>query len=793
MRFTRLAMAAAVIAALMSLVLPAAASAAGDIDAISFRDAQNGYIGGGFLEGAWSKVGFISVTRDGGATWSATKVAGTRIRGVAARPGGALAVSDFYNGVLAFSDATGDVARLGTGPTASSSPSFFGVHAFSSGRIAIVGETDVPEYAQLRSTTNQGATWSVDFEGPKYVSPNSSYDDPLTHAKLSAIDEAPDGSAAWAIGYELAPTESIPNYTVPGTFPARLAFKSVDGGQTWVRQTVLTTTTHRQPMYALTAVSATTAYAFGADRQYLKTTDGGTNWVLSTLPTNSPEPVTTMMAADSRGDTVVAVGQYGLTARSTDGGATWIYKDIPGAGTLRGVRMLTDTTWLAVGSNETILRTEDGGVTWQGTTTAVAPTVWITSPVAGFSLSGAPVTITGLSADAGVGVIGVEYRIARADGMSFDGVGWTATETWLPAKQVDGWDQWSASWTPDAATIASGQLVSISARATDGAGMVKTTLPVTSPDTASVSLLDGAPYTSARMSIANVSVRDAAFMRWKVDNGAFTAWRSVATTAAVDLGSSDGTKTVAFEFSPDGSLISAQASDSIVLDSLKPVVRFTSTALYYSATYGSVKPSGTSGDALSGLASTRMAIMRNGLSWDPLARVWMPGESWIPESATGSLSAWQYLWAVDPEIRSKSLTATVVVQSEDRAGNVTRATMTIAPKPKTYLTAPTSAYLPAKAVRGRTYYAQGYAKHAPVHASGYRYAGIVQAERRERQKDGTYRWIRRSAWYAPAYGNGLYRVKVALPYTGTWRVRVYHAEDAFGLSGVSAYRTIYVR
>lgn len=427
------------------------------------------------------------------------------------------------------------------------------------------------------------------------------------------------------------------------------------------------------------------------------------------------------------------VGHYqtGLTtyqrklSRSTNGGASWTTTTVAGSGPLRDVLMFSDSNWIAVGDNETILRTANGGVSWTGHTSLQRPQVSLTAPAQGDHLTAMPVSIAGTSTDVGVGVASVEYQVKRADGKSLDGAsGWATTDTWLQAQTSDGWRHWTANWTPDALTLSAGMSVEIRARATDALG---------------------------------------------------------ATSAAIQP---------------------IVMTNQSVVDTVAPTVTFTSPSAYFSKSVSQLRFVGTASDSVSGLSETRMSIMRSGRYWDHDNRSWTASETWIPASALGSSSAWAYTWLLDATTKNGTAVATVTVESEDRAGNVRRVTSIARPKTKPYLTYPAATYratstgplltgLPKYARYGKYYYAVGYAKHTPSHSVGVK-AGVLEAYRYEKQRNGTYKWIRRKTWTAPAYTLGRYRVRITLP-RGTWRLRIVHAEDAVALSGVSSMRTIYVR
>lgn len=657
MRFSRRILAPVMLALLCALSF-APIAGAGDIDAVSFRDAQHGYISGGFLPGTMeSPVGFVSVTADGGESWSARRVPNTRVVGVSATASGALAVGQNYGSVLEFSDATGVLGNLGS-PVLSGS--LFDIAELASGRIVAVGRTQsASKMAVIAVTANRGTSWAKSapngYEGPVYPAPNPYTYPPTTNASMAAVDESPD-SSAWAFGNEWAAGSS--GYV---TYKRRLAFRSVDGGATWEWKDV-PALTGQQPIAAVATLSSTTAFAFGEAGQYLKTVDGGVSWTQATLPVTA-----NILAADSRNNRIVVVGESGTIARSLDGGTVWESVGVFGAGTLRGVTMVSDTEWIAVGADETILRTTNSGASWTGSTYPIAPTLMMTSPSSGFAFrAGFPVTIGGSASDIGVGVISVEYRIRRADGKCLDqSGGWTLTDTWLVAQTTNNWSTWTASWWPDEP----GQMVTITARATDGVGTARLSSNVSgTPLAASVYLAGNAAFTTTTTVSAAAYCPSARSMRWKIGDGAYTAWLDYATTAPVTLTPSDGSKTVTFDFSadlPSGSATSiGQAADSIVLDTTAPVVSLVAPAGGYVLSASPLAIQGTSSDSGAGVSRVSVRIRRaDGTCWTGSA--W-GAETWLPVATTQG--PWTLSWMPLDELLASGQIVTIAARAEDNAG-----------------------------------------------------------------------------------------------------------------------------
>ncbi|TLM98293.1 MAG: hypothetical protein FDZ75_02670, partial [Actinobacteria bacterium] len=142
------------------------------------------------------------------------------------------------------------------------------------------------------------------------------------------------------------------------------------------------------------------------------------------------------------------------------------------------------------------------------------PSVALSAPGAGFSYNAASVTVSGTSSDSGSGVSSAQVRVRRADGRSWDGSAWVAGDAWLTAMTSDANATWSLTWTPDADVKASGQIVTISARATDAAGLVANATDVASGVLSgqSVTLAGGAATTSQTSVTAAVAATGATHM-----------------------------------------------------------------------------------------------------------------------------------------------------------------------------------------------------------------------------------------------------------------------------------------
>ncbi len=309
------------------------------------------------------------------------------------------------------------------------------------------------------------------------------------------------------------------------------------------------------------------------------------------------------------------------------------------------------------------------------TVPAVPPGVTLISPAQNFMLSTAPILISGGASDTGTGVNNVQVRVRRADGKCLTTLGtWSTSDVWLPTTSSDGYATWSRTWTPDAETLALGQIVTITAKSFDGAGMSATTGGVAStvPMSASVSLAGGAPFTTQRVVSAAISAAGATptKMRWSVDGAAPSGWVSYATSQSVDLGAGDGTKTVTFELSADGGTsVAAVASDSIVVHTSVPQVVLVTPADGFALTSGAVAIDASATDAGGSIQSVQVRVRRSsGTSWDGSS--WVAADTWLPASFNAATSTWNCAWTPDATVIAAGEIVSVVARAVDGAGLV---------------------------------------------------------------------------------------------------------------------------
>ena len=431
------------------------------ISSVSFSGASKGYIAGGINDG------FVSWTENGGATWRSTIMPKRYMVGVSATPGGGpvTALTTAYD--VMYKSTNGGVDWTAESPILSQSAVFQDLAYLAGGRRVAVGKLQPSDqYALIASSVNS-QPWRVDFRGPIYP-PDPVTGLQATYAALSAIDAAPGGNVAWAVGSDWTKTG------LKGPYDG-LIRKTADGGSSWTTQTAPAKT---PGLKCVAAVDATTAFIGQQSRILLRTVDGEKWTQITSVP--SASGITAVNAIDALdADHVLIVGNNGRMAWTKNASAatpTWVYTTTATTNMLLGAQMLDAKNWIVVGDNETILKTDDAGATWSGSKVAQAPSITRDAPTSTSSLDRATISVRGTSSDGiGVGVGLVQVRLHNKDGKYWNGKGWVTSDTWVSAERVDpanGWDSWKKTISLPSAPAAG--TLTMWVRATDGVEQQKT-------------------------------------------------------------------------------------------------------------------------------------------------------------------------------------------------------------------------------------------------------------------------------------------------------------------------------
>jgi putative cell wall-binding protein len=454
-----------VLAILALALAPATAWAAGPaltlpITAVSFPDATHGYLSG--YTGATSA---LSWTDNGGATWHASSITVPSIVAVAASADGSsiTAVPGTYDALYNSVD-NGRQWTPETSILSFSTESLTGVAYLDTRRVVVgySGEKDA-----LIASSVGSDPWGINVRVPVHL---DSFGDPLpSKTWFSAIDAAPGGNVAWAVGndstLDTAPFDSLIRLTT-------------DKGSTWATRTA----SSLGEITSVAAVDAQHAFIGRRSNSILRTTTGGAdpiNWQAIPITPNWPFSAAVNGIDALNADSVLAVGDGGHIAWSTNASAdspTWSVNTTATTNTLLGAKMIDANNWVVVGDHETILRTSNGGQTWTGSTAAAGPKVAITSPDSAHVLDATTISIEGTSSDGpGVGVYKVEVQLRNGLGQYWSGSAWTGTDqNWIQADSTDlahGYDAWHKSISIPSIASAGGSLT-IWARATDGLGTI---------------------------------------------------------------------------------------------------------------------------------------------------------------------------------------------------------------------------------------------------------------------------------------------------------------------------------
>ena len=685
------------------------ASAVSFLSAIEFADTQTGYMGGHF--GSNPRVGFLSVTRDGGATFQAVRVNNTSPSGVAvASVGTAYAASSGDDLVLRTTN--GGVTWETDSPVVGTSASFADI-ATAAGGVVAVGErtgTIDGDLATIYSSGSGSAPWLNRFTGPIYDWPFDLFgghptERPVTYASMNEVAMTPSGSTGWAFGGEWSsPTRSVNDWK------NLLIKKTTDGGVTWSDVTNPAGGLPTWGISAAVAVDETHAYAVGANNYLIKTTDGS-NWVRADLPKMDNTYVLTSAGGIDATDAnhIVVVGRSkrgtaypGTVEWTTDGGATWTPYFEDGLPALRAVSMITASKWIVIGEDETIGRTSDAGDTWTFTRQE-PPAVAMTSPTQGEVIAAPSVLVEGTASDAGAGVATVEVSVRRGDGQYWSGSTWVASETWNAASpSPTGWGSWTWNWALEPGQA--GQTYSVSSRATDAIGLtspvvVRTGINVaTPPDTTKPTVAVSAPASNALLTGTQTTIRgtagdvggsgvtgvevaiqrdDGKYWNGSAWSNPLVPWLPASTTDgwatwnhrwALELNQSGRTYTIKAQATDAGGNTQTVQSNDVTVDTrdtVAPVVSVFTPLSSATLAGTSVVITGAASDpGGTGVKSVSVAIQRSdGMYWNGIS--WQSSRAENVAAPINDWATWSWVWRFDPSVQDGSQTYTVIATATD--------------------------------------------------------------------------------------------------------------------------------
>ena len=202
-------------------------------------------------------------------------------------------------------------------------------------------------------------------------------------------------------------------------------------------------------------------------------------------------------------------------------------------------------------------------------TDTTPPTVSLSAPASGATVSGSAVTVSAAASD-NVGVAGVQFKLDGAnlgteDTTSPYSINWNTTSTANGSHTLTAVARDAASKT----TTSAARTVTVS-----------NTTPDTTPPIGSITINAGAAATKTTAVTLTLSATDASGvteMKFSNDNITYSAPIASATSASWTLTSGDGTKTVYAKFKDTaGNWSTAQISDTIVLDTPPPQLTITS-------------------------------------------------------------------------------------------------------------------------------------------------------------------------------------------------------------------------
>lgn len=473
-----------------------------------------------------------------------------------------------------------------------------------------------------------------------------------------------------------------------------------------------------------------------------KTTDGGQTWTKQTPPTISglnDFAITSVVAVNS--NVAFAAGNYRYVMKTTNGGTSWTGQALPTAifgGSPSGAKVLNDiaawdaNTVVAVGADGWIARTANGGATWTG----------VQMPEKRHLRSVAVITASNWIA---AGDNETVYR--TTDG----GANWTAVSAGAAAPTV--------SITAPAAgfSIAAGSPVSVAGTASDlGVGVAG----------------------------AEVSIR-------RADGRYFDGSSWVTSERWLTAASSNGGRNWTYAWTPDSTTVAggqvwirARAMDGlrnyatpkeVASTNVRKATGFTSLGYRKTPAYG--EASYLSGVLVSGtqkLSGRNVTLQR--LS-NRTSGTWVNVGTPKPTNSTG------YVRFDIPAGKSGyNYTKTVYrLMFNGAAGYSASPSASRTILPKASLGKPWSSSTTIRSTRSHTWYSS----IKPRHTAGSKSVKL-QFQRLRSGNYRTYKTVSATAYNYSSYSR--VKLKIKLPYKGSWRVRAVHSDTGHATSYSSWYK-----
>ena len=750
MRMTR-----AILVAVLALSLSGAAPALAlsRIESVDFADTTHGYMAGFYIGSGGSNVGFLSASSDGGASWSAQTQTPAWFSGVSAFGStGAWAVTgdDLWrttNGGSVWS-------LLGPVSTLSAQAVVQDVEAVSSTTGVAVGQqpgyydgVERGDVAAIWKTSN-GTDWTLVNVGPLYP-PNGDLGTPSAEAALEAVDGS--GSTLIAVGKEWA-TEDL------GTQNRVLVYRSGNGGTTWTMDSPPVGATW---LADVAMPSASVGWTGGKNLVYRSVSGGAWTKTAVNPPGFGTVDANQILGIDARDDQqVIAVGASGRIAYTSNGGGTWTSKILSSVTNLHSVSFTDATHAVAVGDDQVVARITIGAAGAISVTEATAvngaigavkdttpPATTISGIPAGWSK--ANVSFTLAASDSGSGVDKSYYRFGAGPDQTYSGPVSIATEGTTNVSYYSV-DNESNQEVAKMATV-----------------KIDKTVPSTSSD--AQTSYDG--IAAIKLTATDGALSGVKTTKWKLDTAA--TWQT-GTTAGTTV---EGAHTLYFYSEDNAGNVEPvrQAAFSITGGTVATRMSFYAPT---TSNYGG--PASLYGYLVTDSGKVVGRSVRIEQSIGP--------DEWQEVATVTTSSSGKYAYSAKP---TSNTTYRAVFDGDATYGPISSAPDSVLPK-LNFSSAPAFKYYTQS--YGKTYTVYGYIK--PRHTAGT-HGVVVKAYRKEKQSNGTYKYVYRKSFSTTAYDYGSISTKysgsVKLPYKGRWRLRAYHASCTKNASTYSSYRYVTVK